>query len=55
MWCPRPFHICYREDGLTDLGRDFIKFILSAEGQAIVGEKYIAVGGGCRGVHPSLA
>ena len=39
----RPFHICYREDGLTDLGRDFIKFILSAEGQAIVGEKYIAV------------
>ena len=25
------------------MGRDFIKFILSAEGQAIVGEKYIAV------------
>ncbi len=39
----RPFHICYREDGLTDLGRDFVKFILSADGQAILGETYIAV------------
>lgn len=39
----RPFHICYREDRLTDLGRDFVKFILSADGQAILGETYIAV------------
>lgn len=39
----RPFHICYREDRLTDLGRDFVKFILSADGQAILRETYIAV------------
>lgn len=39
----RPFHICYREDRLTDLGRDFVKFILSADGQAILGETYVAV------------
>lgn len=39
----RPFHICYKEENLTDLGKDFVKFILSADGQAILGEKYIAV------------
>ena len=41
----RPFNICYKEEKLTDLGRDFVKFILSADGQAILGEKYIAVEG----------
>ena len=39
----RPFNICYKEEKLTDLGKDFVKFILSADGQAILGEKYIAV------------
>ena len=32
----RPFNIAYKADALSDLGRDFIDFILSAEGQAIV-------------------
>ena len=41
----RPFNICYKEEKLTDLGKDFVKFILSADGQAILGEKYIAVEG----------
>ena len=40
----RPFVICYKEENLTDLGRDFISFIMSADGQAILTEKgYIAV------------
>lgn len=40
----RPFVLCYKEENLTDLGKDFIKFILSAEGQAIVSEEgYITV------------
>ena len=39
----RPFNICYKEENLTDLGKDFVKFILSADGQAILGEKYIDV------------
>lgn len=40
----RPFEICYREDSLTDLGRDFIAYILSAEGQQILSDEgYIAV------------
>lgn len=38
----RPFNICYKEENLTNLGKDFVKFILSADGQAILGEKYIA-------------
>lgn len=40
----RPFEICYKEENLTDLGRDFIAYIMSAEGQAIIAEEgYIAV------------
>ncbi len=43
----RPFNICYKEEKLPTWGGDFVKFILSADGQAILGEKYIAVGGKC--------
>ena len=40
----RPFIICYKDENLSDLGRDFIGFILSADGQAILsGKGYIAV------------
>lgn len=40
----RPFLVCYKEENLTDLGRDFLNFILSADGQAIIGEEnYITV------------
>lgn len=40
----RPFEICYKEDNLTELGRDFIAYIMSAEGQAIIAEEgYIPV------------
>ncbi len=39
----RPFNLCYRADKITDLGKDFLTFIQSAEGQAILAEKYIAV------------
>ena len=40
----RPFVICYKEENLTDLGRDFIGFIMSADGQAILaGKGYIAM------------
>lgn len=39
----RPFVICYKEENLTDLGRDFVSFIMSAEGQKILSDKgYIA-------------
>ncbi len=39
----RPFELCYREENLTELGQDFINFIMSAEGQAIVDQEgYIA-------------
>ena len=39
----RPFVICYREENLTDLGKDFVKFIMSAEGQQILNDEgYIA-------------
>ena len=31
----RPFNIAYREDKITDLGKDFLKFIMSEEGQKI--------------------
>ena len=40
----RPFIIATK-DGIRDLAADFIKFILSDDGQAIVSEKYITVGG----------
>ncbi len=40
----RPFNICYKEDKLTDLDKDFIKFIMSEEGQKIVNEEgYIGI------------
>ena len=32
----RPFNIAYREDALSALGRDFIAYVMSADGQAIV-------------------
>ena len=39
----RPFEISYKEENLTDLGRDFVSFIMSADGQAILSAKgYIA-------------
>lgn len=34
----RPFNIAWREEALSDTGRDFIAYIMSAEGQAIVNE-----------------
>lgn len=40
----RPF-IIVTKDGISELAADFIKFILSDDGQAIVSEKYITVGG----------
>ena len=40
----RPFIIA-TQDEISDLAADFIKFILSDDGQAIVSEKYITVGG----------
>lgn len=40
----RPFVICYKEENLSELGRDFIGFIMSADGQAILADKgYIAM------------
>ena len=40
----RPFEICYKEENLTDLGKDFVSFIMSAEGQKIVDDEgYIAM------------
>lgn len=39
----RPFVICYKEENLSDLGADFVKFIMSAEGQQILNDEgYIA-------------
>lgn len=35
----RPFNICYKENGLTDLDKDFISYIMSEEGQSIVNEE----------------
>ena len=32
----RPFNIAYREDTLSELGRDFIAYVMSVEGQAII-------------------
>lgn len=40
----RPFNIAYKEDSLSDVAKDFMKFIMSAEGQAIVAENgYISI------------
>lgn len=38
----RPFNIATKDD-LSDLAKDFINFILSTDGQAIVAEDYIAL------------
>ena len=35
----RPFNLAYKEDALTDLDKDFIKFIMSEQGQAVVDEE----------------
>ena len=41
----RPFNIAYQADKLSDLGRDFIAYVMSAEGQAIVEKNgYVATG-----------
>ena len=41
----RPFNIAYRDDTITDLGKDFIAYVMSAEGQAIVAANgYVASG-----------
>ena len=40
----RPFVLCYREENLTALGKDFLSFIMSEEGQSIIRQEgYIAV------------
>lgn len=42
----RPFNIAYKENKLTDLDKDFMKFIMSEQGQAIVEEEgYIRLDG----------
>lgn len=43
----RPFVICYVEDNLSDLAKDFISYIMSADGQQLLtDEKYISVAEG---------
>lgn len=40
----RPFNLVYNDDKLTDVAADFVKFIMSSEGQAVVTKKgYISV------------
>lgn len=40
----RPFEICYKEENLDDLAKDFISFIMSKDGQQIIADNhYIAV------------
>ena len=40
----RPFNICYKSyDGLSDLAKNFISFIESEAGQAIIAEDYICL------------
>lgn len=41
----RPFVVCYKEGGLNELAADFMTFIMSDRGQAIISENgYISVG-----------
>ena len=41
----RPFNIAYKEDSLSDVAKDFIRFIMSVEGQEIVADEgYISIG-----------
>ena len=49
----RPFNICYKEENLTELGKDFVAFILSADGQAILSDKYIPVDDSAAAYAPS--
>lgn len=43
----RPFAICYVEDKLSDLAKDFISYIMSSDGQQLLtDEKYISVAEG---------
>ncbi len=40
----RPFMLCYKEENLDDLSKDFIKFIESTDGQAIISDGgYISI------------
>ena len=40
----RPFNVAYKEDKLSDVAKDFLSFVMSAEGQAIVtDEGYISI------------
>ena len=34
----RPFNIAYNEETLSELGKDFVAYIMSAEGQAVINE-----------------
>ena len=39
----RPFVVCYKEENLSELGKDFVSYIMSAEGQQIHSDEgYIA-------------
>ena len=39
----RPFVVCYKEENLCELGKDFVSYIMSAEGQQILSDEgYIA-------------
>jgi phosphate transport system substrate-binding protein len=40
----RPFNIVFQEDSLSELAEDFIDFIMSEEGQTIVGKRAISEG-----------
>lgn len=40
----RPFNVAYKEDKLSDVARDFLSFVVSTEGQAIItDEGYISI------------
>ena len=42
----RPFILGYSEEDLTDIAKDFVSFILSAEGQSVIEEEgYVSVAG----------
>jgi len=36
----RPFEICYKEDKLDDLSKDFISYIMSTDGQKIIADNH---------------
>lgn len=52
----RPFNVVYKEDKLSDLSKDFLSFIMSDEGQAVIEENgYVSQGseGAYAGTKPS--